>query len=188
MRIEINLAAEPFGGKRASRLLLGAAAGALTAALAALAWTFAGGSELPSELIAREKQLQSELARIARAEAEAESKLNAPEGVEILDRSAFLNQLLLRKGISWTRTFADLEKVLPPDVRTVTIRPEVAYGGTIQLDMTVGAKTPEDFIELLIALENSEAFGYPNVRGSAPPTETNPTFRYQLAVSYEQEL
>lgn len=188
MRIAINLAAEPFGGKRASRLLLGIVGGALTAALAALAWAFAGGSDLPRELIEREERLRRELARIDRAEAQAESKLSTPEGVEILDRSTFLNQLLLRKGVSWTKTFADLEKVLPPDVRAVTIRPEVAYGGTIQLDMTVGAKTPDDFIELLIALENSASFGYPNVRGSAPPTENDPTFRYQLAVSYEQEL
>ncbi len=188
MRIEMNLAAEPFGGKRASWMLLGIAGGVLALALAALIWTFFGSSDLPEKSIAREKQLQLEIARINRAEAQAALKLNTPAGVDILDRSAFLNQLLLRKGISWTKTFADLEKVLPPDVRAVTIRPEVAYSGTIQLDMTVGAKTPGDFIELLIALESSEFFGHPNVRGSAPPTENNPTFRYQLAVSYEQEL
>ncbi len=188
MRIELNLAAEPFGGKRASWMLLGIVGGMLALALAALVWAFAGSSDLPAAAIAREKQLQLELAQIDRAEAQAAAKLNTPSGVEILDRSAFLNQLLLRKGISWTKTFADLEKVLPPDVRAVTIRPEIAYSGTIQLDMTVGAKTPDDFIELLIALESSALFGYPHVRGSAPPTENNPTFRYQLAVSYEQEL
>lgn len=188
MRVELNLAAQPFGGKRAFWMLVGIAAGLLALAMIALGWIFTAGNALPSELIANEQNLQAELAQMNQARALAASKLDAPDALEILDRSAFLNQLLLRKGISWTKTFADLEKVLPPDVRAVTIRPEIAYSGTIQLDMTVSAKTPGDFIELLVALENSEFFGYPNVRGSTPPTENNPTFRYQLAVSYEQEL
>lgn len=188
MRVALNLASEPFGGKRAFWTLVSVAGGLLTVLAIVLVWTFVTSSDLPEDLIVRETQIQAELAGLAQAEAQATSKLNTPLGVEIIDRSTFLNQLLLRKGISWTRTFADVEKVLPPDVRAVMIRPEVAFSGTIQLDMTVGAKSPDGFIELLLALEESELFGYPNVRGSAPPTENNPSFSYQLTVSYEQEL
>jgi hypothetical protein len=188
MQVALNLASEPFGGKRAFWTLVGVTGGLLTVLAIVLVWTFVTRSDLPEDLIVREAQIQAELAELAQAEAQATSKLNTPLGVEIIDRSTFLNQLLLRKGISWTRTFADVEKVLPPDVRAVMIRPEVAFSGTIQLDMTVGAKSPDGFIELLLALEESELFGYPNVRGSAPPTENNPSFSYQLTVSYEQEL
>ena len=51
--------------------------------------------------------------------------LRKPENAEVLERSVFLNALLVRKGISWTRIFADLEKVLPHNVRIIQIHPSV---------------------------------------------------------------
>ena len=41
----------------------------------------------------------------------------------MLERSVFLNALLYRKGISWTRIFADLEKVVPHNVRIMSDPP-----------------------------------------------------------------
>ena len=99
-----------------------------------------------------------------------------------------LNQLLTRKGISWTKTFGDLEGVLPPRVLMMQIRPEVTFDNKVRLDMQVGAEAPADFIEFLKALESSEVFGSPNVRGFNPPTDNEPYFRYQLMVEYEQQL
>ena len=46
-------------------------------------------------------------------QAQLDAVLRKPENAEVLERSVFLNALLVRKGISWTRIFADLEKVLP---------------------------------------------------------------------------
>ena len=44
----------------------------------------------------------------------------------MLERSLFLNTLIERKAISWTKIFADLEKVMPYNVRLVSVRlPEV---------------------------------------------------------------
>ncbi len=40
----------------------------------------------------------------------------------MLERSLFLNTLIERKAISWTKIFADLEKVLPYNVRLVSVR------------------------------------------------------------------
>ena len=41
-----------------------------------------------------------------------ENVLRQPQNAEVLDRSVFLNDLLMRKGVSWTRIFSDLENVL----------------------------------------------------------------------------
>jgi hypothetical protein len=40
----------------------------------------------------------------------------------------------------------------------------------------------------LKALESSEVFGSPDLRGFNPPTDNEPYFRYQLMVEYEQQL
>ncbi len=117
-----------------------------------------------------------------------QSMLQDPANSIVLERSLFLNQLLQRKGISWTRTFADLEVVLPPRVQVMQIRPEVTLESMVHLDMQVGAETPADFIEFLKALEQSDIFEAPDLRGSSPPSENQPLFRYQLSVSYDQQL
>lgn len=188
MRATLNLASQPAGGYRAYFALACCAAMALAAALALLGTAFFSSRGVPPELLERERQLLEEQRRLAALGAEASAKLQGPDAAETLDRTAFLNELLVRKGVSWTRTFLDLEQVLPANVRVRTIQPEVAYGDTIRLDMTVSAKQPADFIDFLKALEGSALFGSPGLRGSAPPDESDPTFRYQLAVEYDQEL
>lgn len=184
----VNLATNPSGGYRAFFALSCVGVAALLGIAAWLIADFVVREGPPEELLEREQQLVAEQRRLADAGAAASAKLRSETAVEVLDRTAFLNQLLIRKGVSWTHTFLDLAKVLPPNVRVLTIEPEVAYGDTIRLDMTVSAKAPSDFIEFLKTLEGSELFGSPALRGSAPPGESDPTFRYQLAVEYDQKL
>ena len=75
-------------------------------------------------------------------QANLDAVLRRPENAEVLERSVFLNALLYRKGISWTRIFADLEKIMPPNVRVMNIRPFVNEENQVTLDMTVGAEDP----------------------------------------------
>ena len=184
----MNLASNPAGGYRAFFALACFAASVLVGTAAQLAIQFSGSGGIPEALVSEERRIVDEQRELAARGAVATSTIQAPRTAEILDRTAFLNELLVRKGVSWTRTFLDLEQVLPPDVRVLTIRPEVAYGDTIVLDMTVSAKQPADFIGFLKTLEESELFGSPELRNSAPPRENDPTFHYELAVAYAQQL
>lgn len=184
----LNLASRPAGGYRAFFCLACLAAVALLAAGGVLGTRLARSEGPPEGLVEQERRLLAERSELDRASIEASSVLRA-EGVgAILDRTALLNELLVRKGVSWTHTFLDLGSVLPPNVRVLTIEPEVAVGDTIWLDMTVSAKAPADFIEFLKTLEGSSLFGSPTLRGSAPPAEGDPTYRYQLSVEYDQQL
>ncbi len=185
--VELNLATHPAGGYRAFLILALASAAGLVAATAALGTAFFGAGGVPEDLVEQERLLLAEQRRLAEAGAEASANLQGPRAAEVLERTAFLNQLLIRKGVSWTRTFLDLERVLPASVRLRTIQPEVAGNDTIRLEMTVSAKQPSDFIGFLKALEGSELFGSATLQGSAPPDEGDPTFRYQLAVDYDQQ-
>ena len=184
----LNLATNPAGGYRAFFSLACLTAVALLAAAAVLVAQFVQSEGPPQGLLERERQLLEERRALGDLAAEASATLQGERAAEILDRTALLNELLIRKGVSWTHTFLDIEEVLPPNVRVLTIEPEVAVGDTIRLDMTVSAKAPADFIEFLKTLEGSSLFGSPALRGSAPPSEGDPTFRYQLAVEYDQQL
>lgn len=187
-RARLNLATNPSGGYRALFVLECAMAVALVGTAVGLTVVLVSSEGPPGELLARERELDSEQSSLRDLAASASAKTQGARPAEVIERTAFLNELLIRKGVSWTRTFLDLEEVLPPNVRVLTIEPEVARGDTIRLDMTLSAKAPEDFIGFLKTLEGSALFGSPTLRGSAPPSDTDPTFRYQLAVEYDQQL
>jgi Tfp pilus assembly protein PilN len=184
----LNLATKPAGGYRAFSALAFCAALAL---LVVTAWLVAGFLRIegtPDQLLGQQRDLIAEQRRLDTLAAAASRQLGSESTSETLERTAFLNGLLVRKSVSWTRTFLDLEVVLPPNVRMLTIKPEVARGDTIRLDMTLGAKAPADFIGFLKTLEESDLFRAPALRGSLPPTDGDPTFRYQLTVEYDQQL
>lgn len=187
-RAGLNLATNPAGGYRAFFVLACVAGTALLGTTAWLTARMAAYDGPPEQLIERERELLEEQRSLADLRATASAKIQSERAGRILDRTAFLNELLVRKSVSWTRTFLDLEQVLPPSVRVLTIEPQVAYGDTIRLDMTVSAKAPADFIQFLKALEGSHLFGSAALRGSSPPGDTDPTYRYQLAVEYDQRL
>ena len=184
----LNLATNPAGGYRAFCALACCAVMALLAVTTLLVVSFVRIERTPEQLLGRQQQLLAEQRRLVDLGTVASRQLQSESITETLERTAFLNELLVRKGVSWTRTFLDLEVVLPPSVRMLTIQPEVARGDTIRLDMTVSAKAPADFIEFLKTLEGSELFRAPAVRGGVPPSDGDPTFRYQLTVEYEQQL
>jgi type IV pilus assembly protein PilN len=100
-----------------------------------------------------------------------------------------LNTLIERKAISWTRIFADLEKVMPYNVQLVQVRlPEVDSQNQVLLDMVVGAREVGPVLDLLKRLEGSPQFGPVNLQNSLPPSQTDPLFRYHLSVIYAQKL
>jgi Tfp pilus assembly protein PilN len=187
VQIHLNVASEPFGRRRAFWLAAGASALVLTlVAVWLMAVYFLHGSGTGDNQ--QEAALRAQLSALQAEETQLRGKLAEPGNEQVLARSQFLNQLLYRKGISWTRTFADLEEVLPPRVLVVFVRPEVTFENTVLLDMQVGAETPADLIELLKVLEESQAFGSPDVRSTSPPSENSPLFQCRLLVSYDQQL
>lgn len=187
-RIAINLASEPFRRDRPI-IFLGALLGLLLTGtlglLIAVALMSEGVSEETQRAFARaQQQLQAQ----ANEQARLEAALRRPENAEVIERSVFLNQLLQRKGISWTRLFNDLEGVMPHNVRLISVRPQVYGQNEVLLDMVVGSQTSEPVIQMLMKLESSPAFGATSVTNSLPPSQTDPLFRYRVSVHYAQKL
>jgi Tfp pilus assembly protein PilN len=188
MNIPVNLASQQF--RRDRPLLVGSAvAGILLLALLVMLVSLNLGERgrlktTQAEIAALDRKLQA----LASEQAKLDAVLRKPENAQALDYSVFINSLLYRKGISWTKIFADLEKVAPYNVRLISIRPAVNAQNQIVLEMHVGAERTEYLLHLLKNLESSELFGHTSVSSSLPPSQTDPLYRLTVNVNYAQKL
>ena len=189
VQIPINLASEPFRRDRPMLVLSTCAGVALVALLAFQISTILSERHQAADVRATIERLNAQLKTLSAEQSKVNATLRQPENAEVLERSLFLNTLIERKAISWSKIFADLEKVLPYNVRLVSVRlPEVDSENEVLLDMLVGAKEVQPVLELLRKLEASPQFGPPEVPSSMPPSQTDPFFRYRVTVRYAQKF
>jgi len=188
MRVPINLSREPF--RRDRPILIGSAFAAVLLIGTLIVLITLALNERRAARDTRDMltQVNRQLASIRTQQVTFDRQMRQPGNEVVLDRSILLNTLIKRKAISWTRIFADLETVLPPNVRVIAIRPQVNAQDQLFLDMTVAAPAPEPVIGFIVKLESSDAFGSTAVSGIVPPSQTDPTFRYRLSVNYAQKL
>ena len=188
MKFPINLASQPFHRDRPILFASGALALLMVVSLVllgSLAIADRHRSRNTRRVIA---QLDRQIEQAAAEQARLDALLRRPENAEVLERSLGLNALLYRKGISWTRLFADLEKTLPPDVRLVMIRPQVVSEKQVNLEMVVAARTMAPVFEMAKDLESSEAFSEINVPSVLPPTQSEPLYRSRVTANYDQRF
>jgi type IV pilus assembly protein PilN len=188
MKIQINLSTQPFRRDRPMLVASAALAVLLVGLLAVLIALEYLERDRMSDTHREIAKLESEVRRLNAEQAKLDRVLRQPENAEVLERSLFLNALLYRKGISWTRIFEDLEKTLPHNVRVISIRPTVNPQNQITLEMNVGAESTQPVVEMLLRLESSEVFGATQVHSSLPPSQTDPLYRYRVSVNYAQKL
>jgi len=190
----INLASEPFRRERARNAALVAGCALLSISLIVLI-----SMVLHERGRAAKLRKEIEVQRVAdakyqRDQARFRSILGKSENADVFSESAFLNQLIARRAVSWTMVFDDLQTVLPYNVRLVSVRlPQVAAGDDpssnhIQLDMFVGAEHHEAVVELLTRLERSPRFGSAALVSQQPPAQNEPFFRYRVSVPYVQKF
>jgi Tfp pilus assembly protein PilN len=188
MRIPVNLASQPFRRDRALLVASGAAAVLLAVLLVFLISLNSLESGQAAETRRQIARLDSRISALSAEQGREDATLRKPENAEVLERSVFLNALLYRKGISWTRIFADLEKVVPYNVRIMSIRPSVVGPNQVSLDMTIGSETPAPVFDLLKNLESSPLFGAVYSHSLLPPTQTDKLYRCRVSVNYAQSL
>jgi len=189
IQLPINLASEPFRRDRPMLVASAAVGIALVALLGIQVSTIVTKRKESVQIQHTIDRLNAQVQTISREQSKLNSTLGLAENADALQHSLFLNQVIERKAISWTKIFADLEKVMPYNVRLVSVRlPGVDSNNNVLLDMQVGAKEVPPVIELVKRLEASPLFGKTDVQSSAPPSQTDPYFRYHVTVSYAQKL
>lgn len=189
MRVQINLATEPFRRDRPMLVAASICGVILVALLGVLVFLFVSERGRQTQNRAAVARLNAELRTITAEQAKLDSTLHQPMNAEVLERSILLNALIQRKSISWTRLFADIEGVKPDNVRLIQVRlPQINARNEVTLDMEVGAQNPGQVIEFLKRLQDSPLFGPTNLSRSSPPTQNEPLWRYRVMVSYAQKL
>jgi Tfp pilus assembly protein PilN len=189
IRIPVNLATEPF--RRVRAVVVGAAALSLVLVLILALQIFLITSEHSQAADSRVllDGLNSKLRTVSLEQQKLDNLLRLPENAEVLDRSVFLNFLIEHKAISWTKLFADLETVMPRDVRLMSVRlPQVDAQNHVFLDMTVAAREPMPILEFIKRLESSKQFSGTQLLATQPPNQNEPFIRSRMSVSYAQTL
>ncbi|OFV99668.1 MAG: hypothetical protein A3H94_03785 [Acidobacteria bacterium RIFCSPLOWO2_02_FULL_60_20] len=163
MRVPINLASQPLENLRPVRTAVAVAAlTALVLGAVILNREWRSRSEFRA-LIEQQASLELSLKNLDTEQRELESSLSTTQAEQIRVRSGFLNSLILRKSLSWTQLFMDLEKTLPPRARITAIHPKLSATEDVDLELTVSAASMEPLVAFLKNLESSTEFGPPVV-------------------------
>jgi len=188
MKIPLNLASQPFRRNRAMVVGSLAVCLALIGTLGVLISLAMADNLQLADVRGEVNRLNRQIRTVQSEQAKLDAVLRQPENAEVLYRSLFLNTLLVRKGISWTRIFADLEEAVPYNVKVVQIRPSVNAEDVVSLDMQIASESPGPVIDLLRSMGRSKIFSHPNLQTDQGPTQSEPLYRYHLSVDYAQKL
>ena len=158
MRFDINLASRPFQDTRSIYFRWGAAlVGVVCITIALLSIAFMNWRQT-REINASMAQVEQQIKQLDQQKSADEALLNQPGNRDIRQRSQFLNGLIVRKSFSWTRAFADLEKIMPTRVHLLKIEPELTADNQLKIKMTVAGNSRDKALDLVRKLETSNEF------------------------------
>jgi type IV pilus assembly protein PilN len=96
-----------------------------------------------------------------------------------------LEEVVARQRLVWSELLADLERVVPWDVRLVGIAPTVAKDGGIQVGLDGLATGRDAWLKLLAVFFVDSKFSDPLPRSEEAPSATNGRgYRFSLTVRY----
>jgi hypothetical protein len=165
MRLDLNLASQPYQDARSFYLRWGTALAVVTLLSIALA-VFAISEWKGTRDNARKlAEVRRQIGQLDNERRENEAILNRPENRGTRDRSQFVNGLIARKSFSWTQVFSDLEKIMPARVHVLSITPELTEGRQIAIKMRVAGDSGPRTFDLARRMEESRRFRQPQVLG-----------------------
>lgn len=189
MRIPINLASEPFRRDRPLLVASGLCAALLVGLLVLQIYLIRATRDDARDARVGVSQLSDQLLAVSNEQAQVEQTLRQPANAQVFQRSLLLNSLVERKAISWTRIFADLERVKPYNVRVIQIRlPKINSHQEVSLDMTVGMEDYLPSVDFMNKLAESPLFGPVVIRSMEPPSQSQKLYQYHWSVDYGQRL
>lgn len=158
MRIDINLASQPYEDAREFWMRWGTAVGAVALFTVVLLIATVLGWFNARRDRTQLADLQAQIAQRDRTREQAEAFLNRPENRVIRDQSRLINGLIERKAFSWTRVLEDMERVMPPRVHLVSMHPQLSDDNQLALKVVVAGDSRDRAIELARRMEETRRF------------------------------
>lgn len=190
--LSINLARRPFYNSTLYLVAYAVSAAMLIAMTTLNVFTFVADRMALTELGRAQSTLRQELDSLDREEARIRKSLQSARLVRLSTQSAFVQNAMLQRLFSWTDLFNQLERVLPPDVLLLSIRPSIDRNN-IKIEVTGQAKTPDAFTNFQEALILSPRFAdvYPGSEtwyGERLGLQFDLRFRYMPQASLEEAV
>jgi len=155
---DLNLSTQPFPAYRLATVALVSVLVVLVVLTVWQASGFVTYSNLARSIRPFEQENRVEADALGKHVAELESPLSRPESTAKLNEIGFLNQLILRKNLSWTKLFAVLEDIVPDNVHFTSLKPDIGPNGTVTLSLGVRARSIADVTEFVKRVEKSPLF------------------------------
>lgn len=120
----------------------------------------------------RTAQLEAQIAHIGNERQGYQALMRQPANEKLVAETGALNELIDLKAFSWTLAVRNLETVLPAGVQVLTLEPQREKDGRITVHLLVGG--PREKVEELVrALEHSERFRNPYIKGETAEQNSN---------------
>jgi type IV pilus assembly protein PilN len=165
MRLDINLASQPYEDARQFWMRWGTGLAVLSIITLALVATTISNGLAARRDHADMTDLKAKIAQRDRTRQQAEDFLNRPQNRSTRDQSQYLNELIERKALSWTRVLEDMEKVMPGRVHLVAIQPKIDEDNQLALSLQVAGDSRDRAIELAKRMEDSRRFAQTYIEG-----------------------
>ena len=167
MRLNLNLASQPYGDVRRFMVRWAVVLGALTLVTCVL--TYGASMAMMSWRIGAREQnrLQAQIAQRDKQRAAVQALLSQPQNRDVRERSTFLNEVIARKALSWTLVLSDLEKLMPSGLQVSSITPKLNDAHELEVQLVVNGYSRSRAIELVRQLENSPRFADAEVRSES---------------------
>lgn len=155
MRLNINLASQPYEVAQTYRQRMTLVITALSVVAALLVGYIVYQRQYSRGIDQQLSDVQRQIQALDNEESQARAILNKPANRVVADQSDFLNQLFARKSLSWTRLFTEMEKIVPPGLHVVSMKPEYTKTNDVVLHVVVATDSRERAVELVRHMEKS---------------------------------
>jgi len=183
-----NLARQPFANHR-PLLVVGLALAALALiATAVSVLDLLAARRAERDFAARLAPLEQRRAELARAVGALDSELRGVAWGKLTAEASALDRVLIKRKLVWTELLGNLERVLPWDVRLITINPSVDQEGGLALGLVGVSTGREGWLSLIARLFVDRSFSDPVPLSEQAPGATNAIgYRFEVRAHYWPE-
>jgi hypothetical protein len=132
----------------------------------------------------RLRSLTARRAELAKQVDAANRELSRVAWKKLQTETTSLQSIVARRQLSWSLLIVDLEKVLPWDVRLISIDPHVQENGSIALNLKGVATTRDAWLHLLTVFFGADRFSDPVPVSEETPAGGAQGYSFVVKVSY----
>lgn len=185
MRLNLNLATQPYEDARRFMTLWSAVLGALLLLVIGLSIGVVKHWHSYREMSANIDRERAILSDLDNKQKQDLAILNKTENRDVREKSEFINSLIHRKEISWTTIFTNLEQLMPNHLHVIGIAPQIKEDHII-LQMELAGDSRDRAAELARRMEKSNVFRDAQIvaesEGQAQPGQDD--HRFQVITEY----